>query len=83
VDAQSVLAVGFVARYAQDPYLAECAVPRIFISSTNDEFASKEQLEQMVAGAPEPKRLVLIAAEDHFFKGALDEFEQAVMANAI
>jgi alpha/beta superfamily hydrolase len=82
-DAQSILAIGFVSRYAQDPYLAECSVPRIFISSTNDQYASKEQLEKIVAGAPEPKRLVLVPAEDHFFKGSLDQFEQAVMANAI
>jgi uncharacterized protein len=81
-DVTNVIAVGLVAAYANDRYLAECKVPRVFISSTNDQFAAKEKLETMVAALPEPKRLVLIAAEDHFFKGALDEFEQAVKENA-
>jgi uncharacterized protein len=81
-DAQRVIAVGFVANYAGEPALASCTIPRVFISSTNDEFAPKERLEQMIAATPEPKRLVLIDAEDHFFKSALDEFEKAVIENA-
>jgi uncharacterized protein len=81
-DAQSVIAVGFVASYAGEPALSSCLVPRVFISSTHDEFAPVERLQEMFAAAPEPKRLVLIEAADHFFKGALDEFEEAVRANA-
>jgi alpha/beta superfamily hydrolase len=81
-DAERVIAVGFVANYAGEPALASCGTPRVFISSTKDEFAPKERLEEMIAAAPEPKRLVLIEAADHFFKDALDEFETAVMQNA-
>jgi alpha/beta superfamily hydrolase len=81
-DAQKVIAVGFVASYAGEPTLTSCLIPRVFISSTRDEFAPKERLEEMIATAPEPKRLVLIEAEDHFFRGALDELERAVMENA-
>ena len=80
---QSIVAAGIVAAYANDGYIAECKVPRVFISSTNDQYAPKEKLEQIVGSAPEPKRLVLIPAEDHFFKGALDEFEAAVMEYAV
>ena len=81
-DVGSVIAVGIVAAYANDRYLTECKVPRVFISSTNDQFAAKEKLEAMIAPLPEPKRLVLIPAGDHFFNGALDEFEAAVRENA-
>jgi uncharacterized protein len=81
-DAQKVIAVGFVAAYAGEPTLTSCMVSRVFISSTQDEFAPKEKLQEMIAAAPEPKRLVLIEAADHFFKGALDEFEEAVRTNA-
>jgi uncharacterized protein len=81
-DVRKVIAVGFVASYAGEPTLTSCSIPRVFISSTRDEFAPKERLEEMIAAAPEPKRLVLIEAEDHFFRGALDELERAVMENA-
>jgi uncharacterized protein len=77
-EVRQVIAVGFVWKYAGEPYLVECKAPRVFISSTNDEFAPQEDLKQLVKPLPEPKKLILIPAEDHFFKGALDEFESAV-----
>jgi alpha/beta superfamily hydrolase len=76
------MAVGFVANYAAEPTLTSCAVPRVFISSTRDEFAPKERLEEMIGAAPEPKKLIFVDSEDHFFKGALDEFEKVVRENA-
>jgi uncharacterized protein len=82
-DAKQVMAVGFVASYAGEPALASCAIPRVFISSTNDEFASKERLQEMISAAPEPKRLIFVEAQDHFFKNALDEFEKTVMESAV
>jgi uncharacterized protein len=82
-DVRQVIAVGFVQSYAGAGYLQECNVPRVFISSTNDEYAPKERLEQIVSEVPDPKRLILISADDHFFKGALEELESAVMESAI
>jgi len=35
-------------------------------------------LEPLVAGLPEPKKLVLVEAGDHFFAGALDALEREV-----
>lgn len=78
---RKILAVGFVQRFADDPSL-QCDSTKVFISSTNDEFASKESLEEIVSRVPEPKQLVLIAADDHFFKGALDELEEAVQRHS-
>jgi hypothetical protein len=37
-----------------------------------------EQIESIVAALPEPKRLYLIEAQDHFFAGALDALEATV-----
>ena len=82
-DTQQVIAVGFVANYSGEPTLASCAVPRVFISSTNDEFAPKERLQEMIGNAPEPKQLIFVEAGDHFFKGALDEFEKKVRESAV
>jgi uncharacterized protein len=58
--------------------LQTCAKPKLFISGTRDQFASKAQLEQLLALAPEPKRLVWIEAADHFFEGRLREMREAI-----
>ena len=60
--------------------LRGCAKPKLFVSGTRDQFASKAELEQLVAGAPEPKKLVLIEAADHFFEGRLREVRDAIEA---
>jgi len=79
-DARLLLAAGMPTRRETFPFLSHCAVPKVFISSTQDEFAPREELEEWFQGFAEPKELVLIPAADHFFAGALDEFEVAVKA---
>ena len=34
----------------------------------------------MFATLPEPKQLLWVQAEDHFFKGALDDFERVIIS---
>jgi alpha/beta superfamily hydrolase len=58
--------------------LQSCTKPKLFVSGTRDQFASKAQLEQLVAVVPEPKELVLIDAADHFFEGRLKEMRDAI-----
>jgi alpha/beta superfamily hydrolase len=75
--AQFLLAAGFSTRLGSTAYLETCAVPKIFIQSTHDQFAPREEFERVYAGFAEPKRVVWIEAEDHFFAGALEKVEQA------
>lgn len=70
-----VIAVGFPAAYKDKASLDTCTTPRVFIQSTHDQFGSVEEIESIVASLPEPKQLHLIAAQDHFFAGALDALE--------
>jgi len=77
--AQRVIAVGFPAAYRDKASLETCSTPKVFIQSTHDQFGSVEQIESIVAALPEPKQLHLIEAEDHFFMGALDALEAAVL----
>ncbi len=72
------LAAGLPADKAPFEFLAECAAPKIFIHSTNDEHGSRENLQRVFDLSAEPKRLEWIEAQDHFFAGALEEFEQRV-----
>ena len=62
------------------PSLAQCTLPKLFLSGADDQFAPAEQLAQMSASAAEPKRLLLISSGDHFFDGQLATMQQALAA---
>lgn len=58
--------------------LADCTKPKLFVSGARDKFGPKAKLEALVAGLPEPKKLVLIEGADHFFEGRLRELREAI-----
>lgn len=59
-------------------FLDTCTKPKLFLSGSRDQFASKARLEALVAQLPEPKKLVIIEAADHFFEGRLREMREAI-----
>ena len=59
-------------------FLKACTKPKLFVSGSRDQFASKARIEALVAQLPEPKKLVIIEAADHFFEGRLREMREAV-----
>lgn len=59
-------------------FLQTCTRPKLFVSGSRDQFASKPRLETLVGSLPEPKKLVIIEAADHFFEGRLREMREAV-----
>jgi len=77
-DALRVMAAGFPAGFEEDRKLGFCEVPRVFIQSTNDEFGPRGAMEAYFATLPGSKELIWVEAQDHFFAGALDQFEDAV-----
>ena len=77
--AERIVAVGFPTGYREHGFLAGCSTPKVFVQSTHDEHGPRPELEAVVAEAPEPKQLFWVEAEDHFFKGALDAFEQELV----
>ena len=76
--ARRIVAAGFPTIYQDRSYLDGCRAPRIFIQSTHDQFGPVDQFQPFVESLPEPKRLILIEAQDHFFAGALPELEEQV-----
>jgi hypothetical protein len=76
--ARRVIAVGFPTVYKDRSYLENCTVPRIFIQSTRDQYGPISELEPLVASLPDPKKLILVDAADHFFAGALPELEREI-----
>jgi uncharacterized protein len=75
-----VIAVGFPTSYRDRSQLDDCTVPRVFVQSTHDQYGPLAELEPLVAALPEPKRLVLVEAQDHFFAGALEKLEEVIAA---
>jgi len=59
-------------------FLQGCTKPKLFVSGARDQFGPKHQLESLVGAMPEPKKLVIIEAGDHFFEGRLREMREAI-----
>jgi alpha/beta superfamily hydrolase len=59
-------------------FLRECAKPKLFVSGARDQFAPRAKLEELVAAAAEPKKLVVIEGADHFFEGRLRELREEI-----
>lgn len=75
-----VIAVGFPTVYKDRSYLSDCTVPRYFIQSTHDQYGPLDDFEPLIASVPEPKKMVLVLAQDHFFVDNLEGLEGAVSA---
>jgi alpha/beta superfamily hydrolase len=78
VGARRVIAVGFPTVYQDRSYLDGCTIPRIFVQSTHDQFGPVEELKRITDALPEPRQMVLVEAEDHFFAGALEQLEETI-----
>lgn len=77
-----LMALGFPTSMGETAYLEQCAAPRIFIQSTHDQFAPRQDIEALYQRLPEPKMLRWVEAADHFFAGALDLLEAQVHETA-
>ena len=82
-DAKRLIAVGFPAKYRASSELGQCFTPRTFIHSTHDQFGSVEEMQAYFDSLKGEKELIWVEASDHFFAGALDQFEEAVMGSGL
>ena len=60
------------------PFLAQCAIPKLFLSGDHDQYAPATELAHVVDSAAEPKRLHFIRGANHFFAGQLEPMQQAL-----
>jgi len=61
-------------------FLRTCSKPKLLVSGTRDQFGPTARFLQLVQTLPEPKKLVLIEAADHFFEGRLKELRETIEA---
>lgn len=73
-----VIAVGFPTKYPNREYVHKVKIPKYFVQSTQDEHGPKADLQQFFDSLADPKVLRWVEAEDHFFKGSLDAFENVI-----
>ncbi len=79
-DVERLIALGFPAKRDPVGVLAQCSAPKVFIQSTHDEHGPVAEMNALYAQVAEPKRLIWVEAEDHFFAGGLDELERQIEA---
>lgn len=76
---RAIFALGFPLTMIPDrSFLDGSRKPRLFVQGENDQFGSRTAIEELVAGLPEPRSLVVVPGADHFFGGRLDELQAAV-----
>jgi uncharacterized protein len=76
VAVERLIGVGFPTWREDNTYLTKCALPKLFIQSTVDEFGPRPELEALFETMAGPKELHFIEAGDHFFAGALEQLEE-------
>jgi alpha/beta superfamily hydrolase len=65
-------------RHYDFDFLQHCAKPRLFVSGSRDQFASREQIVRLIEPLPKPKQLKIIEDADHFFEGRLRELRDTI-----
>lgn len=60
------------------PFLADCNIPKLFLSGDRDWFAPSAELNQVFDSASKPKHLAIIPNADHSFSGRLENMQQAL-----
>jgi len=59
-------------------FLDQCTKPKLFVSGDRDQYGPVRELEQIVAHAADPKKLVIVPNADHFFEGQLPAMREAI-----
>lgn len=59
-------------------FLAECRMPKLFISGTRDQYGPRDAVAAAVRNAADPKEMVWVEGAEHFFAGKLDQVQAAI-----
>ncbi|MBN2170194.1 MAG: dienelactone hydrolase family protein [Candidatus Krumholzibacteriota bacterium] len=74
----SLTAVGTPVAWAELDFLADCALPKLFLHGTEDQHCDPAELARVAERAAPPSTLRWIEGADHFFAGKLAELAAAL-----
>jgi Predicted hydrolase of the alpha/beta superfamily len=81
---RALAALGLPVQSADRSYqyllLQHLAIPKLFLSGDRDEFASTNQISDIVMSAADPKQLAFIHGSDHFFNGHMAAMQRQLAA---
>jgi uncharacterized protein len=72
------IAVGFPTVVKERDFVHRVSVPKHFVQSTHDEFGPRPAFTEFFESLPEPKSMDWVEASDHFFRDALDRYEEVI-----
>ena len=73
-----IFGLGLPVNTADMTWLRDCPKPKLFIHGENDEHGAVQKVQALVESLPEPCRLVVVPAADHFFLHQLHRVEAAL-----
>jgi len=75
---EALIGVGLATTIHDFEALTSCRKPKLFVQGAVDPLGPAGDVEALVERLPEPKRLELIAAADHFFAAGKDQLSRAI-----
>ena len=79
VRVERCVAVGTPVDHGDWSFLNHCTCLKFFLHSTQDQYGSRETMENVFKCSASPKKLIWIDSPDHFFHNSLDVLEEAAM----
>jgi alpha/beta superfamily hydrolase len=59
-------------------FLNRCSKPKLFLHGSDDQYGAIDKVKTLVAALPGENHLEVVEGADHFFKGKLDQVDQAI-----
>jgi alpha/beta superfamily hydrolase len=59
-------------------FLSRCSKPKLFVHGSADQYGAIDKVKTLVAALPGENQLEVVEGADHFFKGKLDQVDQAI-----
>lgn len=71
----SLAGIGLPINSSDFSFLEEVRKPKLIVQGAQDQFGSREKVEQLYSSLQEPKRLRFVEGADHFLTGKLQELQ--------
>jgi hypothetical protein len=77
---KDLISLGLPVNNADVSFLFNCHKPKLFVHGSEDEHGAVKKVEELVNTLPGENSFVVVQGVDHFFRGKLQELDQAITA---